>query len=73
VKVLIDALQMLGVKCSPTEIFPGGLWKGEIRLPGSTSLPAISSSQYVSALLHIAPFAKEGMIVKLTAPLESRP
>jgi 3-phosphoshikimate 1-carboxyvinyltransferase len=73
VKVLIDALQMLGVKCSadgdlPPVTVEGGKFKG-----GSTSLPGNISSQYVSALLHIAPFAPEGMILKLTAPLESRP
>jgi len=73
VKVLIDALQKLGVKCSASGDLPpvtveGGKFKG-----GITSLPGNISSQYVSALLHIAPFAKEGMIVKLTAPLESRP
>jgi len=73
VKVLIDALQKLGVKCSANGDLPpvtveGGKFKG-----GSTSLPGNISSQYVSALLHIAPFATEGMTVKLTTPLESRP
>ena len=46
----------------------GGNIKG-----GTTSLPGNISSQYVSALLHIAPFATEGMTIKLTTPLESRP
>ena len=73
VKVLIDALQKLGVKCSASGDLPpvtveGGKFKG-----GITSLPGNISSQYVSALLHIAPFAEEGMTVKLTTPLESRP
>ena len=73
VKVLIDALQMLGVKCSANGDFPPVTVEGGKFACGSTSLPGNISSQYVSALLHIAPFAKEGMIVKLTAPLESRP
>jgi 3-phosphoshikimate 1-carboxyvinyltransferase len=73
VKVLIDALNMLGVKCSSNGDFPpvtveGGKFKG-----GITSLPGNISSQYVSALLHIAPLATEGMTINLTTPLESRP
>jgi len=73
VKVLIDALQMLGVKCSANGDLPPVTVEGGKFACGSTSLPGNISSQYVSALLHIAPFAKEGMIVKLTTPLESRP
>jgi 3-phosphoshikimate 1-carboxyvinyltransferase len=73
VKVLIEALQQLGVKCSADGDFPPVTVEGGKFACGSTSLPGNISSQYVSALLHIAPFAKEGMIVKLTAPLESRP
>ena len=73
VKVLIEALQKLGIKCSSNGDLPpvtveGGKLKG-----GMTSLPGNISSQYVSALLHIAPLATEGMTIKLTAPLESRP
>jgi 3-phosphoshikimate 1-carboxyvinyltransferase len=64
---------MLGVKCSANGDFPPVTVEGGKFACGSTSLPGNISSQYVSALLHIAPFAKEGMIVKLTAPLESRP
>jgi 3-phosphoshikimate 1-carboxyvinyltransferase len=73
VKVLIDALQMLGVKCSANGDFPPVTVEGGKFACGSASLPGNISSQYVSALLHIAPFAPEGMIVKLTTPLESRP
>src|SRR5271157_5934640 len=73
VKVLIDALKMLGVKCSSNGGFPpvmveGGMFKG-----GTTNLPGDISSQYISALLQIAPFATDGMTIKLTTPLESRP
>ena len=73
VKVLIDALQMLGVKCSSTSGLPPVMVEGGKFIGGSTSLPGNISSQYVSALLHIAPFAAEGMTIKLTTPLESRP
>ena len=73
IKILIDALQMLGIRCSsngdrPPVTVEGAKFKG-----GITGLPGDISSQYVSALLHIAPFATEGMIIKLTTPLESRP
>jgi len=73
VKVLIDALQQLGVKCSANGDLPPVTVEGGKFACGYTGLPGNISSQYVSALLHIAPFAKEGMIVKLTTPLESRP
>lgn len=73
IKTLIDALEMLDIKCSsngnlPPVTIEGGRFRG-----GTTSLPGNISSQYVSALLHIAPFATQGMIIKLTTPLESRP
>jgi 3-phosphoshikimate 1-carboxyvinyltransferase len=73
VKVLIDALQKLGVKCSASGDLPPVTVEGGKFAGGITSLPGNISSQYVSALLHIAPFAAEGMTVKLTTPLESRP
>lgn len=36
-------------------------------------MPGDISSQYVSALLFIAPFAEEGLTIRLTSPLESKP
>jgi 3-phosphoshikimate 1-carboxyvinyltransferase len=73
VKPLIDALQQLGVKCSANGDLPpvtvtGGTLKG-----GTTSLPGDISSQYVSALLIVAPFAEREVTIRLTTPLESRP
>ena len=73
IKVLADALKMLGVKCSSNGDLPPVTVEGGNLKGGTTSLPGNISSQYVSALLHIAPFAKEGMTIKLTTPLESRP
>ena len=73
VKILIDALKMLGVKCSSNGGLPPVKVEGGIFTGGATSLPGNISSQYVSALLQIAPFAAEGMTIKLTTPLESRP
>jgi 3-phosphoshikimate 1-carboxyvinyltransferase len=47
-------------------VVEGGRLKG-----GTVELPGDISSQFVSALLFIAPFAEEGVIIKLTTPLES--
>jgi 3-phosphoshikimate 1-carboxyvinyltransferase len=73
VRPLIQALQQLGVNCScQGEVAPvvvdGGRLKG-----GVTELPGNISSQFVSALLFISPFADEGVKIRLTTPLESKP
>ncbi len=73
VKALIQALRQLGVNCSSQgEVAPviveGGSLKG-----GTTELPGNISSQFVSALLFISPFADEGVTIRLTTPLESKP
>ena len=73
VKPLVQALKQLGVNCScqgelPPVIVEGGRLKGEV-----TELPGDISSQFVSALLFISPFAEEGMTIRLTTPLESKP
>jgi len=73
IKPLIQALGQLGVNCScQGEVAPaiveGGRLKG-----GTTELPGDISSQFVSALLFIAPLADEGVTIRLTTPLESKP
>ncbi len=73
IKPLIQALRQLGVDCSyqseaASIIVGGGRLKG-----GATQLPGNVSSQFVSALLFISPFAEEGMTIRLTTPLESKP
>jgi len=73
VKPLVQALKQLGVNCScqgelPPVIVEGGRLRG-----GVTELPGDISSQFVSALLFISPFAEEGMTIRLTTPLESKP
>jgi len=73
VKPLVEALQRLGVDCSsqgkvaPVVVNGGGLRGGVTELPGDIS------SQFVSALLLVAPFAEEGVKIRLTTPLESKP
>jgi 3-phosphoshikimate 1-carboxyvinyltransferase len=73
VQPLIQPLRQLGVKCDYDETrsaitVNGGNLKG-----GLAELPGDISSQYVSALLFISPFAEKGMTIRLTTPLESRP
>jgi 3-phosphoshikimate 1-carboxyvinyltransferase len=74
VKSLVEALKKLGVagsmekKTAPPVIIEGGTLRGE-----ATELPGHISSQFVSALLLIAPFAPKGMSIRLTSPMTSRP
>jgi 3-phosphoshikimate 1-carboxyvinyltransferase len=70
---LVEALRKLGVDCSSTDgVAPvtvnGGRLKG-----GETELPGDVSSQFLSALLLVSPLAEEGMHIRLTTPLESKP
>lgn len=72
IKPLVQALRQLEVDCHQDKkeaavVVNGGRLKG-----GVTELPGNVSSQFVSALLFIAPFADEGVRIRLTTPLESR-
>jgi 3-phosphoshikimate 1-carboxyvinyltransferase len=69
---LVDSLKELGVDCwcdggyPPVEIKKGGI-KG-----GKTTLPGDVSSQFLSSLLLVSPFARK-TIIGLTTPLQSEP
>ena len=70
---LVVALRQLGVNCTmeggtALVTVEGGHLEG-----GTAELPGDISSQLVSALLFIAPRARQGMIIELTPPVESRP
>jgi len=71
---LVEALKKLGVRCSaeakgtPPVTIEGGTFTG-----GLTELPGDISSQFISALLLIAPFSRQEMSIKLTTPMRSRP
>ncbi len=73
VKPLVQALRQLGVNCScqgdvaPVKVRGGGLRGGVVELSGDIS------SQFLSAILLISPFADEGVKIRLTTPLESKP
>ncbi|OGO30474.1 MAG: 3-phosphoshikimate 1-carboxyvinyltransferase [Chloroflexi bacterium RBG_16_56_11] len=74
VKSLVEALKKVGVdasiegKTTPPVTVVGSTLKG-----GIAELPGNISSQFISALLFIAPFAGKEMSVRLTTPLTSRP
>lgn len=75
VKILVDALNSIGARIEymekegypPLRIFGSALQGGEISLPGGVS------SQYISALLMIAPLMEKGLTLHLEGKIISRP
>ncbi len=75
IKILVEALNSLGAKIRyiekegfpPLEIYGSALKGGEIHLEGNVS------SQYISALLMIAPYMQEGLKIILKGDIISRP
>ena len=75
VRILVEALNSLGAKIEyiekegfpPLKIFGCALTGGEIHLNGSVS------SQYISALMMIAPFMQKGLKITLDGKIISRP
>jgi 3-phosphoshikimate 1-carboxyvinyltransferase len=73
VRSLVDALKQLGInatmesKVSPPVTVQGGTLSGNL-----AEIPGNISSQFVSALLLIAPFAKEQINIKLTTQMSSK-
>ncbi len=72
VRSLVEALNNLGVKCSiegktPPVTVKGGTLKG-----GVADLPGDISSQFISALLLIAPLADKEVSIKLITPMTSK-
>ena len=71
---LLSALKQLGVKCEsngglpPVTVHGQGTLKG-----GTTEIRGDVSSQFVTALLLVAPLAKNPLTIKVTTSLESRP
>ncbi len=70
---LVEALQQLGVElearnnCPPVEIFANGLSGGKTKIAGNIS------SQFLSALLMVAPYAQSPIEIELTTDLNSKP
>lgn len=72
IKPLLEALRQLGVDSSYQKETASVVIKGSKLKGGVTELPGNISSQFVSALLFISPFAEESTRIKLTTPLESQ-
>ncbi|HCR72375.1 MAG TPA: 3-phosphoshikimate 1-carboxyvinyltransferase [Anaerolineae bacterium] len=70
---LIDSLKQLGVKieaennCPPVKILASGLSGGKTKIAGDIS------SQFLSALLMVAPYAKSPIEIELITELNSKP
>jgi len=70
---LLDALSRLGIRCSATGGSTPVIVEGARIKGGTVELPGDISSQYVTALLLIAPFTADGLAIRLISPLESKP
>ncbi len=72
---LVDALRQLGAQINyigrqgfpPLQVFGTGLQGGSLEMP-----PTLSS-QYISALLQVAPYCKHGITIRFTGPITSQP
>ncbi|WP_396194126.1 3-phosphoshikimate 1-carboxyvinyltransferase [Flavobacterium sp.] len=75
IKILVDALQQLGAEISyeGQEGFPPLRIKGKKLSQSKVSLPANVSSQYISALLLIAPKLQNGIELTLVGEITSVP
>ena len=73
--VLVDALRHLGadIKYAGEEGFPPLRIKGKKLEGGLLEVPGNISSQYISALLMIGPTLKNGLTLRLTGDVISRP
>lgn len=75
IKILVDALRSIGadIEYTENEGFPPLKIKGT-RLEGKEiTLPGDVSSQYISALMMLGPILKNGLKLKLTGNIISRP
>ena len=73
IKPLVQALRQLGVNCSCQSETAPVIVEGSRLKGGVAKLAGNISSQFISALLFISPFAEEGVTIRLTTPLESKP
>ena len=75
IKILVDALNQLGAEISYEENvgYPPIRIKGKKLTKSSVSLPANVSSQYISALLLIAPKLQNGLELTLEGEITSMP
>jgi len=71
---LVECLRQLGVDCWSSNGYPPILVKSTGKIAGGdVSIKGDISSQFVSAVLLIAPYADKPLTLKLSTPLESKP
>lgn len=74
IQPLLNALKHIGVNSKSFNGFPPVTVQGTgVLRGGATELPGNISSQYVSALLTVAPLAEDPVEINLTTLLESKP
>ena len=72
IQPLVEGLKQLGVGCRFQNDPFAVIVDGTRSFSGSTSLSGDVSSQFISALLLISPYARGGMTINITTPLESQ-
>ncbi len=72
---LLSSLEMIGIEAASLNgnACPPVLIKGGDRRGGSVTLDCSTSSQYLSSLMMIAPFFRDGLDITLTSPPVSSP
>ena len=75
IKILVDALLTLGadIRYQGEVGFPPISIRGHRLEGGNVTVPSNVSSQYISALMMIAPYLPKGLTIKLTGDVVSRP
>ena len=73
VGILVDALNQLGARIEyiEKEGFPPLRIYGSYLMGGNIVIPASVSSQYISALMMVAPYMEKGLIIRLTGEVVS--
>ena len=70
---LLDALEQLGVRTSSSNGTPPVVIKGGGIKGGEASIRGDVSSQFISSLLIVAPYAEKDVRIKIITPLKSKP
>lgn len=75
IRLLVNALRTLGadIEYVKNEGFPPLKIKGKKLKGGKVTIPADTSSQYISALLMVAPTLEEGLVLELKGEIVSLP
>jgi len=69
---LLDALESIGAKCSSTDGKPPITVSGTVK-GGEVNIPGNISSQFVTALMIIAPRTEKGLVLNIKEDLVSKP